>query len=204
MKNSQVVITLFLIFSLVVGVWYLVYSGERNSEDNPALIKTDEKNTDIANKVTNEVDGDQRDFSLLVDWAIASKEGVSFKYPANLFKIDGPEVTLPKGQLFYLESIKADSSATIYVEVLDQTFDLNQIEGTYARVDNPKQVKVGNRIGYGYLEGDAGWGSYRVVTPFGTNQTLRIMFGSSGEDLYPFYNNEQLQNQILSTFVLSK
>jgi hypothetical protein len=129
-------------------------------------------------------------------WVSFKGDGFSFKYPDTY--VYEKDTTDP--DTFYLESNDGESAHTIYIQILPQTLDPKHIEGLYGPIEDPDSVMVGTQVGYGYLEGDAGWGSYRVVTPLG-KRTLRIMFGGSGEEAYPFYQNTQLQNEILVTFL---
>ncbi|MFA5990683.1 MAG: hypothetical protein WC794_00345 [Candidatus Doudnabacteria bacterium] len=98
---------------------------------------------------------------------------------------------------------------TIGAQVLNKKFDPKKIENLGGIVEDAKQVKVGDQIGYMYGNGDGPWISSEVETVLG-NKTLRIGFqsyvneGSSPDGVGVLYEDNILINKILSTFKFTK
>jgi hypothetical protein len=98
---------------------------------------------------------------------------------------------------------------TIGTQVLNKKFDPKKIENLGGIVEDAKQVKVGDQIGYMYGNGDGPWMSSEVETVLG-NKTLRIGFqsyvneGSSPDGVGVLYEDNILINKILSTFKFTK
>lgn len=139
------------------------------------------------------------------DWTGVEGMGFSFKYPANLFKsIDIPNEKNVSNSYSYRLSSYENIYGDIYISVENKKFEPNNIVGIYGAVENPEVVKMGDRIAYRYLEGDAGCGHQKVLTALGEDKTLEILFSSCYDYVYPLYDEEELMQSILDTFEFKK
>ena len=139
------------------------------------------------------------------DWTGVEGLDFGFRYPANLFKsVAVPDELNDLNTYSYWLSSHENLYGDVSVYVKSEKFEPNNIVGIYGAVENPEVVKIGDRIAYRYLEGDAGCGHQKVLTALGEDKTLEILFSSCYDYVYPLYEEEELMQSILDTFEFKK
>lgn len=126
--------------------------------------------------------------------------GISFMYPSDYMEIFKEELVTSGVRLFGAKY----ESGYVGVMVIEQTFDFNNIQGLYGKVENSELRHIGTKIGYANIDGDAGCAATRIQTGLG-QRTLLVSFSTCEmDDLRGLYTDRALQDEILSTFEFDK
>jgi len=93
----------------------------------------------------------------------------------------------------------------ISIYVVSKKLDPKNIQGLYGKIENPILVKVGDKDGYQYGDGDAGCEAEIVQIDL-NGRILNIAFGSceADGDINAINKDSKLINQVLSSFKFSE